>query len=115
MSELILVNAIQYQCSLGVPTRRYRDKVFRSLWENGGADDFERRLQQLYRPGDMLFNCCTGSGPRKGLRQLVTAVIRSSLGSVPLYSGPHPFGWFSERNRGSIRLIVVQQSLAADV
>jgi hypothetical protein len=114
LSELILVNAIQHQCSLGVPTRRYRDKVFRSLWKNGGSEDFERRLKQLYRPGDMLFNCCTGSDPRKGLRQLVTAAVRNSLGAVPLHSGPHPFGWFSERNRGAIRLVVAQQTAAAD-
>lgn len=111
LSELILVNAIQYQCSLGVATRHYRDTVFRTLWANGGASDFERRLTQVYRPGDMLFNCCTGSDPRKGLRQLVTAAIRNSLGAVPLHSGPHPFSWFSSRNRMAVRLIPPKTAL----
>lgn len=102
LSELILVNAIQYQCSLGMDTRQYRDKVFRDLWERGGAEDFKRRLKQLYRQGDMLMNCCTGGKSRLGLRQLVTDAIHNSLGEVPLYSGPHPCSWFSERNRRSI-------------
>lgn len=114
LSGLILVNAIQYQCSLGKPTRQHRDRVFRSLWSNGGAEDFERRLKQLYRPGDMLLNCCTGSNPNQGLRQLVTAAIRNSLGEVPLHSGPHPFSWFSTQNRRAIRLIDAQQTAAAD-
>ena len=114
LSELILVNAIQHQCSLGVATKHYRDTVFRNLWANGGAADFERRLMQIYRPGDMIFNCCTGSNPRNGLRQLVTASIRNSLGVVELHSGPHPFGWFSEKNRMAVRLVAAQQPAAAD-
>lgn len=114
LSELILVNAIQHQCSLGVATHRYRDKVFRNLWVTGGAADFEARLTEVYRPGDMLLNCCTRGDPRKGLRQLVTAAIRNSLGAVPLHSGPHPYSWFSERNRKAVRLVAVQQTAAAD-
>ena len=105
LSDLILVNAIQYQCSLGVPTHCYRDRIFDSLWKRGGAADFEKRLKAIYRPQDMLFNCCTGSDPRAGRRQLVTVAIRKSLGAVPLYSGPHPFGWISERSRQAIRLV----------
>jgi hypothetical protein len=114
LSELILVNAIQHQCSLGVPTDRYRDTVFRNLWANGGAADFERRLTQIYRPGDMLFNCCTEGAPCKGLRQLVTVAIRNSLGAVPLHSGPHPFAWFSTQNRRAVRLVAAQQPAATD-
>lgn len=113
LSELFLINAIQHQCSLGIATRHYRDNVFRALWASGGASDFERRLMQVYRPGDMLFNCCTGSDPHNGLRQLVTAAIRNSLGTVPLHSGPHPFSWFSARNRLAIRLISAQQCAVA--
>lgn len=103
LSELILINAIQHQCSLGVATHQYRDTVFRRLWAIGGDADFKRRLKQVYRPGDMLFNCCTGGDPFNGLRQLVTASIRNSLGSVPFHSGPHPYSWFNERNRVAVR------------
>lgn len=113
LSELILVNAIQYQCSLGVATHLHRDHVFQSLWESGGSVDFEKRLKAIYRPQDMLFNCCTGSDKRIGRRQFVTASIRNSLGAVSLYSGPHPSGWFSERNRVAVRLL--QPSVSAAV
>lgn len=105
LSDLILVNAIQYQCSLGLPTNRYRDRVFKSLWETGGAVDFEKRLRLIYRPRDMLLNCCTGTEPLIGRRQLVTASIRNSLGSVALHLGPHPFSWISESNRMAVRLL----------
>ncbi len=105
LSDLILINAIQYQCSLGLPTHRYRDRVFKSLWETGGAVDFKQRLKLIYRPQDMLLNCCTGTEPLVGRRQLVTAAIRNSLGSVALYSGPHPFSWISEPNRMAVRLL----------
>ena len=114
LSALILVNAIQHQCSLGLATHHYRDMVFRSLWANGGAADFERRLTIVYRTGDMLLNCCTRSDPRNGLRQLVTAAIRNSLGEVPLHSGPHPYSWVSEPNRRAIRIVPAQQTAVAD-
>ena len=104
-SELILVNAIQYQCSLGVDTEVHRDEVFRRFWEKGGRRDFEERLTQVYNPGDLLLNCCTDGKPTKGLRKLVTAAIHDSLGMVPLHSGPHPCSWYSPRNRRSVRLV----------
>lgn len=108
LSDLILVNAIQYQCSLGMPTHRYRNRVFRGFWENGGAENFANRLKRLYRPGDMLINGCTGGDAHSGLRQLVTKAIRSSLEAVPLHSGPHPVSWFSKQNRRAIHLIDAQ-------
>lgn len=104
MSDLILVNAIQYQCSLGKPTNRYRDEVFSRLWGHGGREDFSGRLVEIFRPGDMLLNCCTVSD---GRRQLVSLAIRDSLKLVPIYAGPHPFSWFSEPCRRSIRLVAV--------
>jgi hypothetical protein len=101
--ELILVNSIQYQCSLGVNAKIHRDKVFRRFWEEGGQENFEERLKQLYSLGDVLLNCCTDGNPSKGIRNLVTSAIHNSLGMVPLYSGPHPYSWFSEQNRQSLR------------
>jgi len=104
LSELILVNAIQYQCSLGVATSRFRDKIFRNLWTNGAVADFEKRLTHIYQTGDMLLNCCTKGNTSESLRQVVTSAIRNSIGGVALHSGPHPFSWFSERNRRAVRL-----------
>lgn len=114
LPELILVNAIQYQCSLGVATKKHRNKVFRRFWKEGGRKDFERRMQQVYHPGDMLLNCCTGSHPKNGLRQLVTTAIHDSLGKVPLHSGSHPYSWFNDQHRRSVRLVAVQPSALPD-
>jgi hypothetical protein len=109
-SELILVNAIQYQCSLGRETHYHRDEVFRRFWKEYGRKDFEERLKQVYHAGDVLLNCCTGSHPIKGLRQLVTTAIQDSLGMVQLHSGPHPYSWISEPHRRSVRLVSAQSS-----
>ena len=47
--NLILMNAIQYQCSLGLPTKYYRDKVFDSVWECFGRSNFESRINKLVK------------------------------------------------------------------
>ena len=53
-----LINAIQYQCSLGVATKHYRDEVFTKLWENQGIrDDFKERVQE-FSP-NVIINSCT--------------------------------------------------------
>ena len=102
LSELILVNAIQHQCSLGVATHYHRDEVFLRLWAEGGREDFERRLAQVYRQGDMVLNCCTDSNP-KDRRQIVTDAIQSALGIGRIHSGPHPSSWFSTSHRRAVR------------
>lgn len=111
-SELILVNAIQYQCSLGKTPVIHRDKVFRRFWENGARIDFEERLAQVYKPGDMLLNCCTDGNPTKNLRLLVTSAIQNSLGMVPLHSGPHPFSW--SLHRKSVKRVTVRPPTPPD-
>lgn len=55
--KVILMNAIQYKCSLGVDTRYYRDRVWLNLWFNGLRGDFEDRIDN-YNP-DIVLNLCT--------------------------------------------------------
>lgn len=54
---VILMNAVQYKCSLGASTKYYRDRVWLNLWFNGAKDDFERRIKS-YDP-DIVLNLCT--------------------------------------------------------
>jgi len=62
--HVILMNAVQYQCSLGVNTKRFRDRIFLSMWsEKTIRDDFTKRLKK-YKP-DIIINLCT-----KGSHQL---------------------------------------------
>lgn len=100
---LILVNPIQYQCSLGESTELYRDKVFHAVWANGGRQEFMDRLLSTFEPGDILMNCCTwGTNGESGapLRHLVEDAIREALPVVDSIKRTHPFSWKYAENRG---------------
>ncbi len=66
--DLILMNAIQFQTSLGHSTKRrsskkiVRDDVFKGMWKHGGKEDFLKRLKKymnLYDQGGLILNLCT--------------------------------------------------------
>lgn len=95
---LILMNAVQNQCSLGSSTDCYRDDVFTAAWQNGAKEDFIRRLNSIFQPGDIILNCCTKGNMKKNeLRRLVQQSIPSDKGEV--LRRTHPSSWYSERNR----------------
>ena len=61
--DVILMNAIQYQCSMGVPTNFFRTLSFVALWFDGGKEDFEARLRKLkLTKYDVVINACTVGG-----------------------------------------------------
>lgn len=64
--QVIFVNAIQLQCSLGVPTAYYRDYVFLYYWERLHKD-FEERLKSLISICniELIINCCTVGSHKK--------------------------------------------------
>jgi hypothetical protein len=98
---LLLVNAIQYQCSLGLPTTVARDDVFLEMWRNGGSESFSQRLTALHRSSDIVINACTKGGMRKRadqLRVLVQNEIKRALGESPVLRRTHPFSWRSPIN-----------------
>ncbi|STQ91394.1 hypothetical protein [Iodobacter fluviatilis] len=101
---LILLNAIQNQCSLGVTTKTYRDKVFLSAWDSYAREDFIQRLKNVLQVGDLVVNACTkGNDPKNHpeLRQLVECAIRSVRANGSDYRFCHPVSWYSEQNRKS--------------
>ena len=77
---LILVNSIQYQCSLGESTKLYRDKIFHAIRANGGREEFMGRLRSTFEPGDSLMNCCT-----KGDNFRVHSSLRHLVETAKLY------------------------------
>jgi len=98
---LLLMNAIQNQCSVGHPTCFYRDEIFMSVWNDGRNVEFVDRLNELYSDGDVIVNCCTkgkGRGPTE-LRQLVQSSI--PIDERIVLRRTHPSSWYSERNRNS--------------
>lgn len=100
---LVLVNAIQHQCSLGANTVVYRDRIFRAVWSNGGEQDFRNRMVALFRPGDVLVNCCTKGNDfeiHPPLRNLVEMALRAALPNVESVRRMHPAAWRDANWRG---------------
>lgn len=97
---LIVINAIQYQCSLGLPTRCFRDVVFESVWNYFGEIEFLERLKSIYKNGDVILNCCTKGNSKNGpLRLKVQQAIKKLPPPYVLLRRTHPSSWHSIRNR----------------
>lgn len=99
---LILVNAIQHQCSLGSNTVVYRDRIFRAVWASGGEIDFCDRIISLFRSGDVLLNCCTKGNDfeiNDPLRNLVEKALCKSIPDVRSLRRTHPASWFDAKWR----------------
>lgn len=68
--SVYLVNAIQYQCSLGLPTNYYRDYIFLYFWETLYSD-FETRLKKIVNNKTLaILNLCT-KGSHKNCRTIL--------------------------------------------
>jgi hypothetical protein len=121
ITSFVLVNAVQYQCSLAIsPIKRsLTDEIFSACWRNGGDVDFRNRIRNYYKPGDFLVNACTGRKNQKfPLKMLIEEALidefRSELGT-PLnfdWGRPrraishlgirHPSTWWKADNRKAI-------------
>lgn len=93
---LILVNAIQYQCSLGCSTECFRDRVFAEVWERGGKRDFQDRIEAVHREGDVIVNACTaGKRTPKNWELVKDALEEMGLVHAKV---EHPANWSRRRN-----------------
>ena len=100
---LVLVNAIQHQCSLGMSTSEHRDKIFRAVWAQGGQENFVSRLRSVLRPGDVVMNCCTKGNDfelNTPLRSLVEASMRHHFPEIQTIRRMHPASWRTKSWRG---------------
>jgi hypothetical protein len=99
---LLLVNAVQHQCSLGRATEEYRDTVFVAAWTGGGKKNFIDRLKALYRDGDTVVCGCTkgnSANPGEHLRQLVYEAILCVVPESSILRRTHPASWHNRRHR----------------
>lgn len=95
-ADLVLVNAVPYQCSLGGLPIEHRDAVFREAWRSGGREFFIQRLLQWYRPGDLVANACTKGGAKPYLREMVEDAIDDALPDALRRRHRHPCGWTTD-------------------
>ncbi|POZ53865.1 hypothetical protein [Methylovulum psychrotolerans] len=98
--ELILVNAIQYQCSLGVDTEVFRYDIFTDVWNDFGETNFIERFSSLLKEGDFVINACTqGNESGPFLRDLVETAIINVIGSGSDLHTFHPSCWHNEKHK----------------
>lgn len=101
-TSLLLMNAIQHQCSLGMDTSLYRDDVFHAAWNDFGKAHFVARLKAAYQPNDLVVCACTKGSSNKGgpsLRQLVYAAMVEALpAGTRILRRTHPSSWFAKKN-----------------
>lgn len=78
--ELIFMNAIQYQASLGVDTNVFRDRMWINLWlKKKMRDKFIERIQG-YEP-DIIVNLCTKGNHSKDLLAIINGVETTIIGN----------------------------------
>ena len=100
---LVLLNAVQYQCSLGSNTVVYRDRIFRAAWSQGGRKNFLARFQSVATHEDLVMNCCTKGNDfeiHTPLRSLVECAVRQKVPQVQTIRRMHPASWRDPAWRG---------------
>ena len=75
--DVILMNAIQYQTSLGIDTEYFRDRVWLTLWNKEDLrKEFIKRLEGYN--ADIVFNFCTNGSHKKDLIYILDKKRNSS-------------------------------------
>ncbi len=101
--NLILMNAIPFQCSLGDPTNRFRNKVFNKVWEKDeiGKNFFKDRLSALLRyfseQNLVLVNACTAVGHCKVCEAIHSGIKSLKKSKIIYMQTIHPSSYRSPR------------------
>ena len=84
--DIVLINAIQLQCSLGIDTLLYRDAMFLYHWEQEKYRiDFRERFEKIlknYSKGGIIINCCTKGKHNDFLTYHVGSVCKKYLNEI---------------------------------
>lgn len=87
-----LMNAIQYQCSLGYHTSIFRTEIFNSMWKHHKKDeDFLDRLKDFYP--NIIINLCTKTDKLQDIVQEKIDEFVNNNKTISLYRGTHPSSW----------------------
>lgn len=94
LCHVYLMNAIQYQCSLGYDTSVFRTEIFNSIWKHHKKDeDFLDRLKNFYP--NIIINLCTKTDKLQDIVQekINEFVNNNNNKTISLYRGTHPSSW----------------------
>jgi len=121
--EVWLINAIQYQVSLGLKTKEYRSVLFQIVWFSFGELEFINRIKELVKNSEesVIINSCTKANELKkiqgtnllnqlgissnikpkiclepesiDLRNLIDSAVRSCNFSNKYFRASHPVKW----------------------
>ena len=108
--ELVLVNAVQYQCSLaaaGSKYKRFKDEiVWQCLSNEILKDDFETRIQALNGGGVFFVNACTGWGKAGSAHEKVADILKEC--KITALDLSHPSSWRCPKDVKAQRKKVVE-------
>lgn len=99
---IILINAVQFQCSLGLKTDLFRDQIFCSVWNDFGKGNFQKRLKSIISKEDIIVNCCTKGACNPSLRELVDdSIVELKLSNIILRRS-HPSSWHYKKSQNYV-------------
>lgn len=106
-SNVILVNAIEFPCSLLRKPVEFRTRVFNACWRAEARDDFIARMRKLHKKDDFVLNACT-KGKTSGtesLRDDVSEAIDEAIQGGTHWQISHPSSWRGNaaKTRGPVR------------
>ncbi len=92
--RVVLINAIQYQCSLGFKTSIFRNQMFNFCWDKFGKRNFISRLKKIYHDNDIIINSSTAGAGVIRIREKVKSAIEEAVeGKANPIEVEHPSNW----------------------
>lgn len=95
--NLVFINAIQYQCSLGLDSidPKIRNQNFRYLWGNGAAVDLKKRINHFINSAKSVYivNSVTDCLEKK-VDKILISIQNHQPNNRIIYSSTHPSSWY---------------------
>lgn len=116
--HLILMNAVPFQCSLGVNTKYFREDVFKKIWSENGKQFFFDRLTGLLNTlsdkNIVIANCCTkgyNATNDSKIRPFLWHLVQDSIETLTSDKGmeiqyfrtSHPSSWSRNKKNREVK------------
>lgn len=97
--RIVFINPIQYQCSLGEDTDKYRNNIFSGMWKQVNVrQDFTDRLFS-HKPR-VVINCCTYTYKDQVKNEIKSEIQKENRNEdITFLKSTHPSSWNDKKNR----------------